>query len=109
MNDHERSSVPFVKAASSAPSLAVDLLHLLVECRPFLDCDEALDAELLPGLRHGLDPALDVLVPLLASCARLLAHDLPVRVFDKVRLCKTSLGHLLGARKDGRPHVLTLC
>merc|ERR1719379_2601874 len=108
MNHHERSSLPVVEAASSARSLAVELLRLLVECRSFLHCHETLDSELLPGLLHSHCPALDVRICLLASCALLLGHDPPGLALDKVRLFKTRLGLLLGARKHCRPHVLTL-
>merc|ERR1719191_2002434 len=108
MSDHERSSWPVVKAASSTHSLAVELLRLLVECGPFLHCYETLDSEFLPGLLHSHCPALDPRICLLAICARLLAHDLPGFVLHKVRLFETGLGFLLAARKHYRPHVLTL-
>merc|ERR1719191_1947064 len=70
----------------------VELLGLLVESSSLLDCNEALDAQSLPGLLDGGSPALDVGVGLLASCHTLLGHDLATLVLDQVGLGQASVG-----------------
>merc|ERR1719283_137520 len=75
-------------------------LGSLVEWGALLDGHEALDAELLACLLAGLSPSLDVLVSLLASGRRLLAHDLATLALHEVSLLQATFGLLFVALEN---------
>merc|ERR1719387_3135373 len=78
------------KSASDDNSSIIVCLGSLVERCALLDGHEALDAELLAGLLDSLSPSLDVLVGLLASSRRLLAHDLAALALHQVSLLQAT-------------------
>merc|ERR1719158_1298449 len=73
----------------------VELLGLLVKSRALLDCDEALEAQCLPCLRHGGNPST-----LLAKRRFFLAHDLSVLVLGQGGGSHTTHGLGLGTTED---------
>merc|ERR1712066_94097 len=87
-----------VQKCNSEVSCVVDGLGFriqrLASRRLASDTDEALDVELLPGCRNGLDPrlCLAAFVGLLARCRSLLRNNLAALVLHETARCQTTRG-----------------